>query len=181
MPLNIEIKARCAHPNQVKSILQAKNADFKGFDHQIDTYFKVNHGRLKLREGSIENNLIHYNRPNQEGPKRSEVILYQSNPDSTLKSLLTAANGILTVVDKQRAIYFIDNVKFHVDEVQDLGSFVEIEAIDTDGSISEASLQEQCEFYMQLLHIQKEDLLDVSYSDLLMEKNQRKNKIGEVS
>jgi len=148
--------------------LEAQNANFIGIDHQIDTYFKVPNGRLKLREGEIENHLIHYQRTNIAGPKKSKVLLFKSSPGSSLKSLLTAALGIWTIVDKKRAIFFIGNVKFHIDEVKNLGSFVEIEAIDEDGTIAESSLEEQCRHFMDLLGIQKEDLLEVSYSDLLV-------------
>ncbi len=168
MPTLIEIKAHCSNTQKIHNFLKNQNADFRGIDHQIDTYFKVNHGRLKLREGNIENNLIHYQRSNQAGPKQSNVILFKSNPDSTLKELLTAANGILVVVDKKRAIYFIENVKFHVDEVQNLGSFVEIEAIDEDGSISVEQLSKQCNHYLSLFEIEEKDLIEVSYSDLLL-------------
>ncbi len=163
--LNIEIKAKSADNERVKAILEAHSADFKGIDHQIDTYFKVQYGRLKLREGNIENALIFYNRPNQAGPKQSDILLYQSKPHSTLKAILTQANGILKVVDKHRHIYFIKNVKFHLDMVQGLGSFVEIEAIDSDGSIGYDKLLEQCQYYMQLFGIADGDLLTGSYSD----------------
>ncbi len=64
--INIEIKAKSNNQDMIRKILQSKNADFKGVDHQIDTYFKVNVGRLKLREGNIENSLIHYQRENKE-------------------------------------------------------------------------------------------------------------------
>ena len=170
MPLNVEIKARSTRALEIKKILEAQNARFVGEDHQIDTYFKVAHGRLKLREGNIENALIHYKRGNQSGPKTSEVLLYTSNPKSNLKAILEAALGILVVVDKKRAIYFIDNVKFHVDQVKELGNFVEIEAIDKDGSIGQATLQEQCNYYMNLLGIEQNDLVAVSYSDLSLQK-----------
>lgn len=170
MALNVEIKARCKNPASIKEILKSRQADFKGVDHQIDTYFKVPNGRMKFREGNIENSLIHYNRPNQAGPKKSNYILYHPKPDSSLKQLLIQANGVLVIVDKLRSIYFIDNVKFHVDEVKDLGSFMEIEAIDSDGSVGEKKLLEQCQFYLDLLGIQEDDLIDNSYSDLLLHK-----------
>ena len=147
--LNVEIKARCAYPAKIRQLLITNQARFVGEDHQIDTYFNTEHGRLKLREGNIENNLIHYNRSNQAGPKRSEVTLYRSEPGSTLKPLLTNALGIKVVVDKLRSIFFIDNIKFHIDQVETLGSFVEIEAIDKDGSIGEEKLLEQCLYYMK--------------------------------
>jgi predicted adenylyl cyclase CyaB len=171
MPITIiEIKARCTEQDKVRNILIAENAFFKGKDHQIDTYFNVPNGRLKLREGTIENNLIHYERPDQKGPKQSSVLLYKSDPNSTLKALLEKANGILVVVDKQREIYFIDNVKFHIDTVKDLGTFVEIEAIDEDGTIGKEKLQSQCENYLKIFNIQEKELLDSSYSDLLIKK-----------
>jgi adenylate cyclase, class 2 len=163
--LNVEIKAKSADNARIKAILEQKNARFEGIDHQIDTYFKVPNGRLKLREGNIENALIFYNRPNQAGPKQSDILLYQSKPQSSLKAILTQANGILKVVDKHRHIYFIDNVKFHLDDVNGLGSFVEIEAIDSDGSIGYDTLLEQCQYYIQLFGIQDSDLLTGSYSD----------------
>lgn len=167
MPTNIEIKARCLDQEKIKKILEEKAALFKGIDHQIDTYFKVPNGRLKLREGTIENHLIHYHRPDQKGPKQSLVTLFKTEPDSSLKKILTEALGVKVVVDKQRAIYFIDNVKFHLDIVQGLGFFVEIEAIDTDGAITISQLRQQCEEYMHLFEIKPTDLLNQSYSDMM--------------
>lgn len=169
MPItNIEIKARSTNHSYIREILQSKNADFRGMDHQIDTYFKVNHGRLKLREGTIENHLIHYHRENIHGPKQSDITLFKSDPESSLKEVLTKALGTLVVVDKKREIYFIDNVKFHLDVVKDLGTFVEIEAIDKDGSSSTGALLKQCQFFMQKFNISDKDLISVSYSDLLL-------------
>ena len=170
MPLNVEIKARTNRGAEIRQILENHQARFVGEDHQIDTYFNVPIGRLKLREGNIENALIHYKRSNQSGPKTSEVLLYKSKPESTLKAILETALGVKGVVDKLRAIYFIENVKFHVDTVQELGSFVEIEAIDREGSIGQAELLQQCQHYMQVLGIAQEDLVAVSYSDLLFQK-----------
>lgn len=172
--INIEIKARLENQDEIRDILTLGKADFKGIDRQIDTYFHVLQGRLKLREGSIENYLIHYDRENQDGPKQSNVILFQSDPRSSLKELLVKALGVLAVVDKRREIYFIDNVKFHIDTVKDLGSFVEIEAIDKDGTLGKEKLLGQCQFYMHLFRISAEDLISVSYSDLLLERRRIK-------
>ena len=144
-------------------------AESKGTDLQTDTYFKVGNGRLKLREGNIENALIFYNRENIAGPKMSQVNLFQVNEDSDmLKQILINANGIKVVVKKKREIWFIDNVKFHIDEVEGLGSFVEIEAIDKDGSLGFEKIQEQCNHYLHQFNITEENLLTHSYSDLLM-------------
>ncbi len=166
--LNVEIKAKCSDQERVRHMLKSHNADFRGVDHQIDTYFKVPNGRLKLREGNIENYLIFYEREDKEGPKQSKVILYKTEPDSSLKEVLTKSLGILAVVDKQREIYFIDNVKFHLDNVQNLGTFMEIEAIDTTGNISKEKLLEQCNHYLELFGTQESDLLKNSYSDQIL-------------
>ena len=167
--INIEIKARTNQPDKIREILKSLNTDFQGTDHQIDTYFKVATGRLKLREGNIENHLIYYNRTDQAGPKQSDVTLFVTEPNSPIKTILTQALGILAVVDKQREIYFIDNVKFHIDTVQGLGSFMEIEAIDPDGSIGKTRTLEQCQHYMTVLGIAESGLLTHSYSDMVLE------------
>lgn len=168
--VNIEIKAKCDNPSYIRQILRSHKADFKGVDHQIDTYFKVAHGRLKFREGNIENDLIYYDRENKRGPKESDIILYPTEPNSVLKlkQILIKSLGVSIVVDKKREIYFLGNVKFHIDRVKNLGSFVEIEAIDKNGKIGKRKLLEQCKYYMKLFKIKKEDLIPKSYSDLLM-------------
>ncbi len=165
--LSIEIKARSEHHQKIRDYLLAHGARQVGLDHQIDTYFNVPHGRLKLREGNIENNLIHYIRNNQKGPKRSAVHLYPSTPDSTLKDTLSAALGIKVVVDKQREIYFIDNAKFHLDTVRGLGTFVEIEALDENNQRTAEELEQQCRSYMEAFDIDASQLVSMSYSDLL--------------
>ena len=167
--INVEIKARCYDTKKIKEILNEHNADFKGIDHQIDTYFRTNSGRLKLRQGNIENHLIYYERENQEGPKQSNVTLMPTVLHSdSLKDILTKSLGVLVSVDKKREIYFIDNVKFHIDTVKELGSFIEIEAIDKIGNIGKDKLLEQCNFYMNLFDINEGDLISVSYSDMLL-------------
>ncbi len=170
MHINYEFKARCNDIEALESKLKELDPLFIGTDHQVDTYFNIHNGRLKLREGTIENSLIHYNRINTAGAKQSDVTLYQHQPDKNLKDLLIKALGVKTVVDKRRKIYFIENVKFHFDEVKELGSFVEVEAIDKDGSIGIEKLKEQCNFYIQLFDIKTDQFIAESYSDLLMAK-----------
>ena len=171
MHINYEFKARCSNIEKLESKLKELNPLFVGTDHQIDTYFNVANGRLKLREGNIENSLIHYNRTNTAGAKQSDVSLYQHHPDKKLKDVLTKALGVKVVVDKKRRIYFIDNVKFHFDEVDELGSFVEVEAIDKEGSIGIEKLKEQCNYYIQLFDITSDQFIAESYSDLLEKKS----------
>ena len=98
----------------------------------------------------------------------------QSNPRSfslrLTRNHLTKSLGILAVVNKQREIYFIENVKFHLDSVKGLGTFIEIEAIDKEGNLGKEKLLEQCNFFLQLFNVQKKDLLSMSYSDMLINK-----------
>lgn len=167
--INSEIKARCDNHAKIRDFLLAHGADYKGTDHQIDTYFNVSTGRLKLRQGSIENNLIFYTRSDAAGPKQLEICLSAVEKESTIGAVLAKALGVKVQVDKKREIYFIDNVKFHIDTVKNLGTFMEIEAIDWDGSIGTDKLQEQCEYYAKAMNIAKKDLVKGSYSDLLIE------------
>ena len=93
-------------------------------------------------------------------------MLYQHQPDKTLKAILIKTLGIKAVVDKSRKIYFINNVKFHFDTVDGLGTFVEVEAIDKDGSIGKEKLQAQCDVYAELFKIADEEFCSLSYSDM---------------
>lgn len=165
--INIEIKAKTNRVDEIRNLLLSKSADYKGIDKQTDTYFNTNSGRLKLREGNIENNLIFYERNNEEGPKQSDVILYKSLQKPELKEIISKSIGVKTVVEKEREIYFIENVKFHIDKVNKLGNFVEIEAIDADGTIGKEKLNEQCNYYIKLLGIKQSDLISTSYSDMI--------------
>ena len=168
--LNIEFKASASNLSAWEDLLLQHNPVFIGEDHQIDTYFNAAKGRLKLREGNIENALIHYEREDFAGAKSSHVLLYQHQPDKTLKEILINTLGIKAVVDKRRKIYFINNVKFHFDTVDGLGTFVEVEAIDKDGSIGKEKLQTQCDEYAALFNIKPEDFCSVSYSDMIFKK-----------
>lgn len=166
--LNIEFKARVEATEPYENLLRSLNPEFRGLDHQIDTYFNATHGRLKLREGNIENALIQYERADYAGAKSSTVTLYNHAPHPALKAILTQQLGVKAVVNKQRKIYFIGNVKFHFDIVAGLGHFIEVEAIAKDDSHSKAALQEQCDYYIKFFKIQPVQFVEQSYSDLLL-------------
>jgi predicted adenylyl cyclase CyaB len=174
--INVEFKARCSNPEGIRHILSRMNADYKGMDHQIDFYFDAPKGRLKLRRGNIENTLIYYEREDKLGPKKAKVNLFEVQRDRSedLEHLLRNSLGIKVIVDKDRHIYFIDNVKFHVDLVKDLGSFLEVEAIDKEGNIGLDRLKRQSEEYLIILGVEPEDLVSKSYSDLLLERYDKK-------
>ena len=163
----IEFKARCSDHDRIQKLLREKNARFVGSDHQIDTYFRVPEGRLKLREGNIENSLIFYSRPDAAGPKQSDVTMSLLQPGNDVRAVLAKALQVLVTVDKQREIYFIENVKIHLDQVAGLGPFVEVEAIGLPEAAAE--LQAQCNAFLREFDLYPDDFIAGSYSDLLLE------------
>lgn len=169
--INIEIKAKCFYPEKVEAFLVSANAFFKGTDAQKDTYFNVPEGRLKLRQGNIENNLIYYKRNNQKGPKQSDFQLVPVADAKNMEHLLAEALGVKVIVEKRRKIFFLENVKIHLDEVPQLGSFVEIEASNLNNpSLTAEKLNQQCAELMAYFNIQEADLVENSYSDMLLGK-----------
>lgn len=164
--LNFEFKARTTELDNLEKKLLELNPKFIGEDNQTDTYFDVTKGRLKLREGNIENSLIYYERENTADAKQSDVVLYSHAPDKTLKEILIKVHGIKVIVEKKRRIYFIENVKFHFDTIADLGTFIEVEAIDKDGSLGIEKLKEQAVEYAEFFNIKLENFIAFSYSDM---------------
>ncbi len=167
--LNIEFKAKTNDIEALVQKVQTLNPTFIGIDNQKDTYYDVKIGRLKLREGNIENALIWYEREDFAGAKQSNILLYKHAPDNALKEILQKLHGTKVIVDKQRRIYFVDNVKIHFDAVQNLGTFIEVEAIDIDGSIGIHKLKEQCNFFATFFNINQGDFMKTSYSDMLID------------
>lgn len=167
---NFEFKAKVDELEEFENKLLTLHPIFQGVDHQIDTYFNVQTGRLKLREGNIENALIDYDREDVSGSKESQIILYQHQPNAALKVILTKQLGIKVVVDKKRKIYFIENVKFHLDVVENLGTFLEVEAIDVNDEFTIEELQQQCNKYFDFFELSQANLIAKSYSDLILEK-----------
>lgn len=169
---NYEFKARARNLDASEEKLIGLGPRFVGEDLQIDTYFRVASGRLKLREGNIENALIYYERSEQASARQSKIILYEHRPSTALKEILIKLHGIRVIVEKVRRIYFIDQVKFHFDRVKGLGEFLEVEAIDRDGKIGEEQLQMQCRVFALFFDIAGEDYIGNSYSDMLLEKKE---------
>jgi len=168
---NYEFKARVSELKKYEQLLLTLNPRFQGVDNQKDTYYNTDHGRLKLREGNIEHALIHYTRVNRADAKISDVILYKHRPSPALNDILSVHLGVKVIVVKKRKIYFIENVKIHMDEVERLGTFLEVEAINEGGNYTLDFLQEQCAYYLEFFGIDKTWLINYSYSDLLLQKD----------
>jgi predicted adenylyl cyclase CyaB len=167
MPSNIEIKASVkdlAHLNDIA----AKLSDVPGvLLKQEDVFFHSPNGRLKLRiMGSDRGELIFYERADQSGPRYSAyTVAYTTNPAS-LRDVLTAALGIRGIVRKERLLYQVGQTRIHLDEVEGLGSFVELEFVMYPGQeIKEGTASLQA--LMKQLGIREEDSLARAYVDLL--------------
>jgi predicted adenylyl cyclase CyaB len=167
---NFEFKARAKDLKRLELKLLELNPVFVGEDHQTDTYFNVKRGRLKLREGNIENALIYYERPDTPSAKSSDILLFKHYPEASLKEILTRVNGIKVIVAKKRRIYFIENVKFHFDTIPELGTFVEVEALDENGQIPVEKLQDQCINYFSFFELEEKDFVSKSYSELILDR-----------
>ena len=166
--LNFEFKAKTDHLDHWEKKFLELQPQFIGEDLQTDTYFNVKKGRLKLREGNIENSLIWYDRSNLAGAKQSDILLYKHQPDQALKDILIKLHGIKVIVQKKRRIYFIDNVKFHFDTLEKLGTFIEVEAIDKDGKLGIEKLKDQASQYAAFFQVAPDSFIAESYSDMLM-------------
>jgi predicted adenylyl cyclase CyaB len=127
---NLEIKARCADLVAVRARAERLATSHLGVDAQVDTYFQVPRGRLKLRESSLSGGqLIPYLRRDERGPKRSDYQVIPVSDPSAVRGLLEAILGRHRVVRKRREIFLYENVRIHLDEVEGLGTFVELEAV----------------------------------------------------
>jgi adenylate cyclase class 2 len=170
---NIEIKAHYENSNRAHEIAKKLEAKFQGQETQIDTYFKVPNGRFKLRESSIHGGqLVPYLRPNATGPKKSQYQVLPVAKSSELKSILEAILGIDVVVTKKRSVYILDNVRIHIDEVENLGNFFEFEAVFEDLANEEAE-KNKVSALIKKFEIKDSDLLKFSYRELLEQRNEK--------
>jgi adenylate cyclase, class 2 len=167
MPHNVEFKARCKEPSRIRALLEDLQVARPAVDHQTDTYFDVPSGRLKLRHGNVERNLIFYRRGDSASPKRSDVWLAPCPDPKALLALLTEAFGIRCVVKKRREIYFHGRTKIHIDEVPGLGSFVEVEVMASDNSANQEDMRKICDEWMSRFGVRDDDLISSSYSDMI--------------
>src|ERR1017187_4984506 len=169
--LNFEFKARLKDPAPVRTTLKQLRERFLGTDPQVDTYFHVPSGRLKIREGRIENSLIFYQRTDTAHARRSLVEMMLLPRRNSVRAILSGALGVLAVVDKRREIYFVGNVKIHLDRVRCLGTFLEVEAMTRTGDIKK--VRAQAAKFQKLFNITANDIVPQSYSDLILEKSKK--------
>lgn len=168
--LNVELKARCADLDAATARCLALAADEGGVLSQQDTYYQARSGRLKLREDPMRGSeLIAYRRPDDPEAAESAYVLAPVFAASDLKEALSAALGDpLVVVSKRRRLFLWEGVRIHLDTVEGLGTFIELEAVLPDaGSPSEA--QAKVERLREELVISDDALVAGGYADLLMD------------
>jgi len=167
MNRNVEIKAKVADPQRLAQLVRAI-ADEGPFEfRQTDIFFACENGRLKLREFSAERcELIFYRRANVGGPKESQYVLARGNEPATLLEALTLAYGQTGRVIKNRTLFLVGQTRIHLDSVEGLGDFMELEVVlRDDQSIVEG--ESIASAIMQQLEIPDVALIEGAYVDLL--------------
>jgi adenylate cyclase class IV len=164
---NVEIKARIA---SVEALLPRARALAGGAPELIvqdDTFFACPHGRLKLRDfGDGSGELIQYERADETGPKTSTYLRSPTPSPATLRAALTRALGSIGRVRKQRTLLLAGRTRIHLDRVEDLGEFLELEVVLGDAEPESAGIAE-AHALMEQLGVSPDQLLEGAYLDLL--------------
>ena len=164
---NVEIKARARDfETQMQHAARLAGGSVSHL-LQEDIFFSVPVGRLKLRkfeDGSAE--LIPYERNNSSEPRQSEYLFFRTNDAEGLQKVLAEALGVRGIVRKRRAVYLVGQTRIHLDRVEGLGSFVELEVVLDAGQDVQYGIA-VVEDLMLKLDIQKEDVVPTAYVDLI--------------
>ena len=171
--LNVELKAHCADLELARERCAAIGAAEQGVLEQRDTYFSTVRGRLKLRElGSGTSELLAYERVDDpEATESSYLLVPVAAPHELSEALVAALGEPLVVVSKRRRLFLHEGVRIHLDDVDGLGSFIEFEAVLPDAGDIEAARAKVARLRTEL-EIADEDLVPVSYADLLLDEPQ---------
>jgi adenylate cyclase, class 2 len=165
---NLEIKARHADLGAAERKARELGAALIGVDDQTDVYFNTRSGRLKLRMSSLAGaHLVPYVRPDERGPKESLYELLPVADGAKCERLFAELLGERLRVVKRRTVYIWENVRIHLDEVERLGTFLELEAVFDRSLTTAADQRENVERLLEHFGVRDEELVDVSYSDLL--------------
>jgi len=168
MPSNIEIKARLADLPRTRVLVAAISDTPPQTLRQRDTFFMCTTGRLKLREiGTGQAELIFYSRPDVTAAKQSDYEITPVVDPESLKSVLCRALGVTHVVEKTRVLYLVGQTRVHLDSVDGLGDFLELELV-LRSDQSPAEGRAFAAELMQRLEITPADLLATAYADMVV-------------
>ena len=167
MARNIEIKARIDSIEAMAAKVAAIADQGPVAIAQDDTFFRCEGGRLKLRAFSAQSGeLIFYRRADQHGPKESFYLRSPTSMPDTLRESLALACGEAGRVRKQRLLFLVGRTRVHLDAVEGLGSFLELEVVLADAEPAEAGVQE-AQRLMAVLGIDPSELVAGAYVDLV--------------
>jgi predicted adenylyl cyclase CyaB len=167
MPANIEIKARVKDFKGLKIRAESLSDTPLQVIPQEDTFFIIPKGRLKLRALAPDHaQLVWYARADDTGPKRSDYQIHETSAPESLKSILSLALGTRGVVRKTRYLYLVGQTRIHLDDVEGLGYFMELEVVMRPEQ-SDKEGQAIAEDLMRKLGIDSTDLLDGAYMDMI--------------
>lgn len=169
MARNVEIKARVRDVHAIRERIERLSETPGATLAQEDTFFLLPEARVKLRvfpDGRGE--LIAYKRLDRAGPTESRYFVLPTDNPAGLKSFLSDALGIRGVVRKKRLLYSVGQTRIHLDEVEGLGTFVELEVVLGDGQPVEDG-ERIAEEIFHLLGISEDDRVEIAYIDLLEE------------
>jgi len=163
---NIEIKARIEDADEFTARV-AELADEGPFEmEQDDTFFRCGSGRLKLRAFSeTSGELIFYRRTDQLGPKESSYLITPATDPAGLREVLTLAYGQTGRIVKHRTLFLIGRTRVHIDRVEGLGNFMELEVVLDLNESSEAGVKEAA-LLMERLRIEEATLIEGAYIDM---------------
>lgn len=164
---NMELKLRLPHLDEARQVARRCATRQEGMQRQEDTYFHCRTGRLKLREieGQVAQ-LVWYVRPDTPTARLSSYRLVPVADAAGLKAALADALGIRVAVRKRREIFWYENVRIHLDEVERLGTFLEFEAVLGDADDQQDSLRQLAALADQF-GLNPDDRVAGSYADLL--------------
>src|SRR5882724_1713011 len=169
MPRNVEIKARVRDPAQLRARAQSVADGARRKIQQNDTFFVCHTGRLKLRIFSdSQAELIFYKRDDSPDPKESQYVITPTAAPHELRETLTLALGECGRVRKKRTLFLAGKTRIHLDEIEGLGHFMELEVVLSDGETVAQGIK-TAHRIMQQLGLRDQDLVDRAYVDLLQE------------
>lgn len=173
---NLEIKAKISNLQYALDI--AATLTGNGFEeiYQTDTYFNIHEGRLKLRKYGDIAELIFYKRPDGREPEWSNYLISEVKSPIVIKEILESIHGVKTVVKKRRRLFLLENTRIHIDEVDNLGIFLEFEVVTNENTNPDDS-RKTIDMLISEFGIEENDLIEASYCDLQEELDLKISKV----
>lgn len=174
---NLEAKFRLSDHAEVRARALAMGFEPRGILIQRDTFYVAANGKLKLREQSDGSWLIHYRRNDQRELQLSDYTIVRIHDAGATRTILADALGIIAEVRKHRALLMRRNIRLHLDRVEDLGDFGEIEAVLAEGD-SALTFHQEVGTILTGLGVAESALINLSYFELVQSAGRNRDKCG---